>query len=66
MGTEHVSPTGGTPSPDPDEGVYPAVVRTRSDGSERYICYDGDAKESVDTQWVSVDSDAPVSLLLWR
>jgi hypothetical protein len=67
MGTDHVSTTGGTPSPDPDEGVYPAVVRTRSDGDERYICYAGDTDAAdVDAEWVSVDADIPVSLLLWR
>ncbi|WP_324756031.1 hypothetical protein [Haloarcula montana] len=64
MGTEHVSPTGGTPSPDPDDGVYPAVVRTRSDGNERYICYTDAA--DVESKWLSVDADVPVSVLLWR
>ncbi|MBV0925503.1 MULTISPECIES: hypothetical protein [Haloarcula] len=67
MGTDHWSPTGGTPSPDPDEGVLPAVVRTRSDGAERYICYADDVDPAeVDSQWFSVDADVPVSLTLWR
>jgi len=67
MSTERQSSAGGTPSPDPDEGVLPAVVRSRSDGTERYICYAADVDPSdVDSQWVSVDADAPVSLVLWR
>ncbi|WP_276273532.1 hypothetical protein [Haloarcula litorea] len=67
MGTDHSSATGGTPSPDPDEGVLPAVVRHRSDGTERYICYAADVDaEDVDSQWFSVDADVPVSLLVWR
>jgi hypothetical protein len=57
----------GAPSPDPEEGVLPAVVRNRSDGTERYICYDaGRDPEDVSTRWLSVDADAPVSLVLWR
>ena len=67
MGTEHGEASGGTPSPDPDEGVLPAVVRSRSDGTERYICYAVDVDPAeVDSQWVSVDADTPVSLVLWR
>ncbi|WP_254272667.1 hypothetical protein [Haloarcula marina] len=67
MGTEHWSPDGGTPSPEPDEGVLPAVVRNRSDGTERYICYAADVDPAdVETQWISIDSDVPVSLLVWR
>ncbi|GGO00013.1 MULTISPECIES: DUF7511 domain-containing protein [Haloarcula] len=67
MGTDHWSPTGGTPSPAPDEGVLPAVVRSRSDGTERYICYAADVDPSdVETQWISVDADIPVSLRVWR
>jgi hypothetical protein len=43
------------------------VVRSRSDGTERYICYAADVDpEDVSTQWLSVDADAPVSLVLWR
>ena len=67
MGTEQRSPTGGTPSPDPSEGVLPAVVRSRSDGEERYICYSPDVDTAeVDTQWFSVDATVPVSLIRWR
>ena len=67
MSTERQSASGGTPSPDPDEGVLPAVVRSRSDGTERYICYATDVDPAeVDSQWVSVDADTPVSLVLWR
>jgi len=67
MGTTNRSSSGGTPSPDPDEGVLPAVIRTRSDGTERYICYASDVDpDEVDSQWVSVDADTPVSLVLWR
>ncbi len=67
MSSEHQSGSGGTPSPDPDEGVLPAVVRSRSDGTERYICYADDVDpDEVDSQWVSVDADTPVSLVLWR
>lgn len=67
MSTEHQSTSGGTRSPDPDEGVLPAVVRSRSDGTERYICYAAEADPAeVDSQWVSVDADTPVSLVLWR
>ena len=67
MGTTNQSSSGGTPSPDPDEGVLPAVVRTRSDGTERYICYAADVDpDEVDSQWVSVNADTPVSLVLWR
>lgn len=67
MGTYHWSPTGGTPTPDPDEGVLPAVVRERSDGTERFICYADDADpEDVDEQWLSVDAETPVSLRSWR
>ena len=67
MGTEHGEASGGTPSPDPDEGVLPAVVRSRSDGTERYTCYAVDVDPAeVDSQWVSVDAETPVSLVLWR
>jgi len=67
MGTERQDPSGGTPSPDPEENVLPAVVRSRSDGTERYICYAADVDpDDVDSQWVSVDADTPVSLVLWR
>lgn len=67
MGMDHWSQTGGTPSPDPAEGVLPAVVRNRADGKKRYICYADDVDASdVDTQWFSVDAETPVSLLLWR
>lgn len=67
MDTERQSESGGTPSPDPDEGVLPAVVRSRSDGTERYICYAADVDPAdVDSQWVSVNADTPVSLVLWR
>jgi hypothetical protein len=67
MGTENQSSSGGTPSPDPDEGVLPAVVRNRADGTERYICYGAEVDpEDVATRWLSVDADTPVSLVLWR
>ncbi|MDS0260081.1 hypothetical protein NDI56_11820 [Haloarcula sp. S1CR25-12] len=67
MGTEHQSAGERTPSPDPEEGVLPAVVRSRSDGTERYICYAADVDPAeVDSQWVSVDAETPVSLVLWR
>jgi len=67
MGTERQSASGGTPSPDPEENVLPAVVRSRSDGTERYICYAADVDPAdVDSRWVSVDADTPVSLVLWR
>jgi len=67
MSTERQEASGGTPSPDPDEGVLPAVVRSRSDGTERYICYAADVDPAeVDSQWVSVHADTPVSLVLWR
>ena len=67
MGTEHQSASGGTPSPDPEEGVLPAVVRRRSDGTERFICYAADADPAdVNSRWVAVDADTPVSLVLWR
>ncbi|MFC6975141.1 hypothetical protein ACFQL1_11485 [Halomicroarcula sp. GCM10025709] len=47
--------------------MYPAVVRTRSDGDERYICYAGDTDAAdADAEWFSVDAAVPVSLLLWR
>jgi len=65
MGTEQWS--GDTQSPDPDENVLPAVVRSRSDGEERFICYAADIDPGdVDTKWLSVDADTPVSLVLWR
>ena len=67
MGTNTQAPSGGTPSPDPEEKVLPAVVRDRSDGTERYICYADDVDPSnVTSQWLSVDSETPVSLTLWR
>lgn len=67
MGTERSAVTGGTPSPDPEEGVLPAVVRSRSDGTERYICYAHEVDpEDVSSEWFSVDADTPVSLVLWR
>ena len=67
METGDQSPSGGTPSPDPEDGVLPAVVRSRSDGTERFICYSPDRDpEDVSTRWLSVDADTPVSLVLWR
>jgi hypothetical protein len=67
MGTNPRAPSGGASSPEPEENVLPAVVRDRSDGTERYICYAGDADpKNVRSQWLSVDSETPVSLVLWR
>jgi hypothetical protein len=50
----------------PDD-VLPAVVRDRSDDAERYICYSRrtDADRVASTR-LSVDTDAVVSLDLWR
>jgi len=56
-----------TRHPDPEEGVLPAVVWTRSDGAERFVCYADEADpEEIDEQWLSVDAGYPVSLLLRR
>ena len=66
MGTSHWYSGDGTPSIEPCEGVLPAVIRTRSDGTERFICYDDSDGTSADTAWLSVDADSTVSLLLWR
>ncbi|MBV0902131.1 hypothetical protein [Haloarcula salina] len=56
-----------TTTPDPDEGALPAVVRSRPDGTDRFICYapDVDATD-VENQWLSVDAEFPVSTLLMR
>ena len=67
MGTQHWSEDGGTPSPEPSVNVLPAVVRSRSDGSERFICYDDDIETArVDKAWLSVDAGTTVSLESWR
>lgn len=56
-----------TTAPDPDEEGLPAVVRSRPDGTDRFICYapDVDAAD-VENQWLSVDAEFPVSTLLMR
>jgi hypothetical protein len=47
--------------------VLPAVVRTRSDDSERYICYSAAPKyDGVAETRLSVDTDAVVERELWR
>jgi len=49
------------------EDVLPAVVRTRSDDSERYICYSTAAEyDGVAETRLSVDTDAVVERELWR
>jgi len=49
------------------EDVLPAVVRTRTDGARRYICYDADSTgDSVAATRLSVDADTVVSRELWR
>jgi hypothetical protein len=49
------------------DAVLPAVVKERTDGSERYIAYsaavDGDG---VENYWISVNLDVVVSRELWR
>lgn len=58
------------PAPPPaveTHGALPAVVKSRSDGSQRYIVYsDAVEGDSVDDYWLSVDADAVVSRELWR
>jgi hypothetical protein len=66
MSTSRWSTGDGTPPIELSEGVLPAVIRTRSDGTERFICYDDSDGTSADTAWLSVDADSTVSLLLWR
>jgi hypothetical protein len=50
----------------PDD-VLPAVVKTRSDGARRYICYADSAEAgAVAATRLSVDADAVVKRELWR
>ena len=65
MGAEHWDTVDGEPTADPAEGVLPAVVRTRSDGTDRYICYDDSRGAAADTAWLSVNATTTVSLLEW-
>lgn len=49
------------------EDVLPAVVRTRSDDSERYICYSAAPEyDGVAETRLSVDVAAVVERELWR
>lgn len=52
---------------EPDGDALPAIVRSRADGSKRFICYAPDVEATdVDDQWLSVDAEFPVSTLLIR
>ncbi|MFC7026770.1 hypothetical protein ACFQJ5_02865 [Halomicroarcula sp. GCM10025324] len=67
MGTTHWQTGDGEPTDDPSEGVLPAVIRTRSDGTDRFICYDdAGTAAAADTAWLSVNVESAVSLLDWR
>ncbi|WP_123535159.1 hypothetical protein [Halosimplex salinum] len=59
----------GPPPPagaEPDD-VLPAVVRTRSDDSRRYILYsDAPDRDGVAETRLSVDADSVVERELWR
>ncbi|WP_436908342.1 hypothetical protein [Halosimplex marinum] len=71
---EHSDPPDGRvvvgPPPPPTAApgdVLPAVVRTRSDDSERYICYSAAPEyDGVAETRLSVDTDAVVERELWR
>jgi len=59
----------GPPPPRTDEpdDVLPAVVRTRTDDSRRYICYsDATDSDTVASTRLSVDIDVVVERELWR
>lgn len=49
------------------EDVLPAVVRTQSDGTQRYICYtDATPGDSVVDTRLSVDASVVLNRELWR
>jgi hypothetical protein len=67
MGTSTQSPSSGTPSPDPDKKVLPTVMRDRSTFPSLSLFSSDDVDPSdVTSRWLSVDSETPVSLVLWR
>jgi hypothetical protein len=74
MREEHSGPPEGRvvvgPPPPPTAtpaDVLPAVVRTRNDDSERYICYSTAAEyDGVAETRLSVDTEAVVERELWR
>jgi len=52
---------------EPSENVLGAVVRSKSDGAERYIAYSSDVDpQDVDEQWISIGAKKVKDLSLWR
>ncbi|MFB6222086.1 MAG: hypothetical protein ABEH86_00220 [Haloarcula sp.] len=67
MDSDSGSTNGVAAAADPDGDALPAIVRSRADGSKRFICYASDVEATdVDDQWLSVDAEFPVSTLLIR
>lgn len=58
---------GPPPAPrDAPDDVLPAVVRTRTDGSRRYICYSDSGPDGVAETRLSVDAEVVLDRELWR